>query len=86
MKKVMLNKKEKGNIENEVCSILLDDGNFLFKIKKKSTSSMWSCFDIKNDVGAGLVSAQKGITLIALIITIIIMLILSAVVMNLTIR
>ncbi len=37
-------------------------------------------------VGADSISAQKGITLIALIITIILMLILTGVVLNITLR
>ena len=41
--------------------------------------------DAKNNVGAGLGPAQRGITLIALIITIILMLILAGVLLNLTI-
>lgn len=41
--------------------------------------------DAKNNVGAGLGPAQRGITLIALIITIILMLILAGVMLNLTI-
>ena len=60
-----------------VCSILLGDGHFLFRFKKKSTSPTWSYFDAKNN---------NGITLIALIITIIIMLILAGVVISITIR
>jgi len=44
--------------------------------------STWSYSDIKNSVGAGLVSAQRGITLIALIITIILMLILAGVALS----
>lgn len=40
----------------------------------------------ENNIGAGLVSTKRGITLIALIITIILMLILSGIVISLTIR
>ena len=61
------------NVENQIRSIFLEDGHSLFRIKKKSTLSTWSYFDIIN---------TKGITLIALIITIIIMLILAGIVIS----
>ena len=68
------------NVENKeinrVRSILLGDGHFLSRLKKKSTSPTWSYFDTKNN---------NGITLIALIITIIILLILAGVVISITI-
>ena len=52
---------------------------------KSAPSFTWSYLDIENNVEAGVVSAQRGITLIALIITIILMLILAGVVLTLTI-
>lgn len=67
----------KNNVQNKISSILMDDRLFPFKFKKKSKSSMWSYFDSRNN---------KGITLIALTITIILMLILAGVVINLTLR
>lgn len=85
----MINRNIENNVENNVenksGSILLGDGHFLFKGKKKSTSPTWSYFDIKNNKEKDLVSTQRGITLIALIITIILMLILAGVVLNLAI-
>ena len=81
----MKRRNVKNNVENKIRSILLEVRHFLFKFKKKSTSSTWSYLDIKSNVEAGLVSAQRGITLIALIITIILMLILAGVVLTLTI-
>ena len=68
-------KRELYNAENNIRSIFLGNGHFLFSLKKKSTSPTWSYFDTKNN---------NGITLIALIITIIIMLILAGVVISLT--
>ena len=52
---------------------------------KSAPSFTWSYLDIENNVEAGVVSAQRGITLIALIITIILMIILAGVVLTLTI-
>lgn len=72
-------RNEGNNVEDKetykLCSILLGDEYFLFRFKKKSTSPTWKYFDAKNN---------NGITLIALIITIIIMLILAGVVISLT--